>query len=270
MSFANFLKKNLAFFKLAVISNIEYRFNFLVDAVVQPSITSLIEVFLWLSIFKTSGQMEIAGYGQDYYLSYVLWATFLARIAASWMYEFRMIEDVESGSINSLLVRPISFYEYYLSQLLGYKFITTAISLIIPVAVILYFQLPTFFERIPLAILLVFYYLILVHSISFVISCLAFFLNKVHYFVTTKNFIFWLLTGELFPIDLVPETYRHYLLPLPFSSGVYIPTAYLTGRCGLELVIQGFLSITAGLVVVNALGAWLWNQGLKSYSGTGA
>jgi ABC-2 type transport system permease protein len=186
------------------------------------------------------------------------------------MYEFRMVEEVESGTINGLLTRPMSFYEYYLSQLMGYKLVTTALSLMVPIIAAQIFDLPTIFTRLPLAILLCLYYLILVHSISFVISCCAFFLNKIRSFTLVKNMALWVLTGELFPLDLMPPGWKEIFIAMPFASGVYIPVGYLTGRVGFEQMIQGFYSVTIAIVALSLFGAWFWKKGLQTYAGTGA
>jgi len=270
MLYATFWKRNLAFFKLAVLSNLEYRLNFFVDAIVQPTMSSIVEIVLWMSIFAGAQVSTIGGFSESHYIAYALWATFLARISSSWMYEFRMIDEVESGSINSLIVRPLSFYEYYLSQLLGYKSATTFFSLLIPITIFLIGDFPFYWERLPLALLLVFYYLILVHSMSFVVACCAFFLNRIHSLTMAKNLGLWLLSGELFPLDLLPESLKVIFISLPFSNGVYTPVGYLTGRIGIETLKNGFVSITVSLVIVNLIGFFIWRRGLKSYVGTGA
>jgi len=269
-SFVVFLRRNLAFAKLAIVSNLEYRLNYFVDALVQPILTTAIEMLLWTAVFTGAAALEINGFSKEYYLSYALWGAFFARIAASWMYEFRMIAEVESGTLNGLLVRPMSFYEYYFSQLMGYKFLTTALSLCVPFIAATAFDLPTHYSRVPVAILLCIYYLVLVHSISFIISCCAFHFNKIHSFTTAKNLLFWVLTGELFPLDLVPDPWRQILVDLPFASGVYIPVGYITGRLEYSTVQQGFVSVTIGIVVLNIIGAIMWRRGLKVYAGTGA
>lgn len=255
---------------MAITSNLEYRANYASDAVIQPSMTVLIELLLWTAVFRTAQTSTIAGFTMDHYLAYALWGAFFARIASSWMYEFRMIDEIESGSINSLLVRPVSFYEYYLSQLMGYKAITTAVSFLIPLVASFLLPWPVDLTRLPLAILLVSYYLFLVHSISFVISCCAFFLNRIHSFTVAKNLLLWTLTGDILPLDMMPEPFRSVLVALPFSSGVFLPVGYLTGRVELPAMMNGFVSVTVGLVVVNLFGAWLWRRGLDSYVGTGA
>jgi len=266
----DFWKRNLALFKLAVMTNLEYRFNFFTDALVQPLLGVVIELLLWKAIFATSGVATIAGFEESSYLAYSLWGPFFARIAVSWMYETRMIEEVASGSINSLIVRPISFYEYYLSQLMGYKVITTVVGLLIPVVASLYFKLPMQLERLPLALLLCFYYLLLVHTISFIISCCAFFFNRIHSFTVAKNILIFLFTGELVPIDMMPALMKEVMLMLPFSSGVFIPVAYIIGRADLGMVLNGFISVSVGLILFNLFAYWIWRKGLANYVGTGA
>jgi ABC-2 type transport system permease protein len=233
-------------------------------------VTTLIELTLWFSVFAASGKSEINGFALNYYVSYAMWATFVSRITSNWMYEFRMLEDVESGAINGFLVRPMSFFEYYASQFLGYKSITTATSFMIPVIVVLIFNIPTDFSRLPMALLLVFFYLFFLQLISFCVSTVAFHLTRVHSLTVAKNLCLWLLSGELLPLDLIAEPYRSTLLHLPFCSGVYLPVGYLTGRIGFDQVLIGFYSTAIGILLLSGVSVWAWRQGLKKYVGTGA
>tara|TARA_B110001454_G_scaffold106457_1_gene100207 strand:- start:47105 stop:47911 length:807 start_codon:yes stop_codon:yes gene_type:complete len=265
-----FFKRNLAFAKLGIQTNLEYRFNFLIDAVVQPAMTGSIEIFLWLALFAAVKTDTLNGFSKESYLAYVIWSSFIGRVAISWMYEHLMMEEIETGSINAIILRPMTFFEYYLSQLLGYKFIIYFCSMLVPLCVTLYFNLPTDLSRFPLITLLVFYYLIFVHAMSFLTACFAFFLNRVRSFTIVKNFTIYIMSGELFPLDLLPEFWKNLFLKLPFSSGVYIPVGYVTGRLGTDMVMQGFINTTIGLVVVLSISYFVWRKGLGSYSGTGA
>ncbi|MFZ3228637.1 MAG: ABC-2 family transporter protein [Pseudobdellovibrio sp.] len=269
-SFIAFWRRNLALCKLGIVSNLEYRFNFIVDAFVQPILTVGIEVLLWLAIFKTAESTQIGGFNREAYLAYAVWAPFLGRIAISWMYESMMVEEVGSGSINTILTRPLSFFEYYLSQMMGYKLITTLFSLAIPIFASYYFNLPVQYLKIPLALCLVIFYLFLVHTMSFIVSTLGFFLTRIRSFTLVKNLILWLLSGELVPIDLMPDALKKLFLLLPFSSGVYIPLAYITGRVEFDTVMLGFKNTAIGLVVCGTVAYFFWKRGLREYTGTGA
>lgn len=244
--------------------------NFLIDAVLQPVLSSVIEVTLWAAIITGMGQTELAGFGREYYLAYALWATFVGRITINWMYEFTMLDEIDTGRVNAILMRPISFYEFYLSQFVGYKLFTGLVGLGFPIGVCLFMGLPVEPARIPLMILSLLYYLIFVHTLSFCVACMAFFLNRAQSFTGIKNLAIWVLAGELIPLDLYPEPFKTWLIHSPFASGVYIPVGYVTGRIGTELFLQSLVSVTGGIAVMGCVGAYLWRKGLRAYTGTGA
>lgn len=270
MSFIAFWRRNLALANLGIVTNLEYRFNFIIDAFIQPILTVGIEVLLWLAIFKTAEQAHIGGFTREDYLAYATWAPFLGRITISWMYESMMVEEVASGSINTILSRPFSFFEYYLSQMMGYKAITTGFSLLVPLAASLIFDLPIHLSRLPLSLLLIMYYLILVHMMSFLVSIIGFYLTRVRSFTLLKNLTLLLLSGELVPIDLMPKDLANTLLALPFSSGVYIPLAYISGRGNIALLQSGFTNVSFAIIVLGVFCVFFWKRGVREYTGTGA
>lgn len=264
------IKRNLAFARLGIQTNLEYRFNFFIDAFVQPAMTAFIEIFLWFALFSALKTDTLNGFSKDSYLAYVIWASFIGRVSISWMYEHLMMDEIETGSINAIILRPMTFFEYYLSQLMGYKAITYFFSALMPFAVVIYFQLPTHIDRFPLMTLLVFYYLIFVHTLSFLTSCLAFYLNRVRSFTLAKNFSIYIMSGELFPLDILPTFWKTFFLNLPFASGVYLPVGYITGRIEIDMVLRGFFNTTVGLIITLLVAYIVWKRGLRSYSGTGA
>lgn len=236
----------------------------------QPVISSAIEVTLWASILKGIGTDTLGGFGRESYLAYALFATFVGRITTNWMYEFNMLDEIDSGRVNAILMRPISFYEFYLSQFVGYKTVVAAAGLAIPIVVCRVMGLPFEPSRIPLTLLACAFYLVFVHTLSFCVACMAFFLNRAQSFTGIKNLAIWVLAGELVPLDLYPEPFRTWLIHSPFASGVYVPVGYLTGRVGHDLMLSSFVSIAGGIVVVGLFARWLWQRGLHAYTGTGA
>lgn len=264
------MRRNLAAAKLAVLSQLEYRLNFAIDAVIQPTVSGLIEVTLWMAIIVSMGQTTLGGFTREYYLAYALFATFVGRVTTNWMYEFTMLDDIDSGRINSILVRPVSFYEFYLSQFVGYKLSVTLFSFIIPIGVCLWFKAPMHVERFPLVLALLIFYLVFAHTLSFCVACLAFFMNRAQSITGLKNLAIWVLAGEMIPLDLYPEPWKSLLIHSPFASGVYIPVGYLTGRFDSGLMWQSFVSVAIGIAATGLLGRLLWRSGVRSYTGTGA
>lgn len=268
----SFWRRNLAAARLAWIQQFEYRFNLFVDAILQPVLTATVEVALWFAMVSSIGDgTELAGFSKAHYLHYALWAAFVARISANWMYEFRMGEEIQSGTINVILTRPLSFYQFYLSQFMSYKVLTSMLSLLVP-AFVAHFLIPgpTDLSRLPLACVLILTYLVMAYNISFIVVCGAFHLNRISSITTAKNIAIWCFTGELFPIDLAPPAIKQILLKLPFSSGVYVPVGYITGRCDASLVLQSIAHVIVWAAVFGVIGQILWASSIKKYSGTGA
>lgn len=256
--------------RLAIQQQFEYRFNLAVDTTVVPVFLALVEMALWWAICTRSSTPLIAGFSRESYLAYALWAAFFARVQMSWLYESKMVNEVYSGSVNALLVRPVSFYEFYLGQFLGYKLMSAILSLWIPAVIVLLVPGTGDLSRLPLAILSLFFYLLLVHTISFAVAAFAFFYNRVNALTGVKNLTLWMVSGELFPLDLLPGRLKPVILALPFANGVYMPVGYLTGRIDVLTLAKGQISTAVGLLVMGAFGTWLWRRGLKSYTGTGA
>lgn len=251
-------------------SQLEYRFNFFSDVVMQPAMTCAIEALLWLALFAADDDGLIGGFGRDDYLAYVLWAAFMSRVASNWMYEFRMMREIETGSINALLTRPVSFFSAYLNQFLGYKVLTAVFSFWFPLLMTFVFVLPTDITRLPASLFLVLTYLVLLHQMSFCVSAMAFHVTKVTSLIVVKNFILWFLSGELVPIDLMPEPLRGIMLALPFCSAVYIPVGYITGRVGFDEVWRTWIGVVVAIVVMVPVCRIVWHRGLRAYVGTGA
>lgn len=268
----SFWQRNLAASKLAWIQQLTYRLNLFVDAALQPTLTASMEIALWYVMVSSIGSgNSLGGFSREYYLHYALWAAFFARISSNWMYESRMADEIQSGTINVILTRPLSFYEFYLSQFMSYKVLTSMLSLVVPAVVAMFFLPgPTDLSRLPLACLCVLFFLFFIFSLSFIVVCAAFRFNKVQSFTYAKNFAIWTLSGELFPIDLAPPAFRDFLLSLPFPAGVYVPVGYMTGRFGSGLVYFSMGRVAIGLVLASVLGAILWRRGMKTYVGTGA
>lgn len=233
-------------------------------------LSAAVEIGLWATILTVGNLGAVAGFERGAYLTYILWATFVARLTANWYYEMEMDEEIESGRINTILLRPISFYEYYLSQFLGYKLSTLAFSFAIPALVSLYFPTTVIWSRLLPMLALLFYYLVFTYTLSFCVACLAFRMTRVRAITAMKNMSLWLFTGELFPLDLVPEPFRHWMIASPVASGVYVPVGFLTGRLGWHEFQMGFVSITLGLVFLGCVAMMLWKSGVRSYIGTGA
>lgn len=264
-----FLKRNLAYIRLGSISRLGNRFDFVMIALVLPLLAYGIEAVFWLGIFDVSGQELVGGFTKAQYLTYLLWLTTQLG-GPNWRFERNLISEINSGAVNSLLVRPTSFYEFHLGQFLGLKLITLVTSLPFLLLIAYWLQLPLILSHLLPAICLGIAYLIMIYTVNFALACLAFSFEHVYSMNNTKNMILWAMAGELFPLDLLPSPLKEWFIRLPFSCGVYIPASYISGRISTELFLQGFVNVFIGTLIFGILARLLWKRGLRIYTGTGA
>lgn len=269
MSFVSFLKKNLACIKLGIRTRVTYPIDFFIGIVIIPICYFLVEAAFWTGVIQTSGNQLLGGFPLRYYLGYFLWLM-LQLGAVNWRFERAMISDINTGAVNALLLRPSSFYEYYLGQLIGQKVMVVLAMTPVVFLIAWTWNLPLIPERLPLALLMGFSYVILLFSLHFAVASMAFFFDHVYSLNNTKNMLIWFLTGELMPLDLLPSPIREIVIALPFSCGNYLPAAYLSGRITTEVFMRGFISLAIGGIVFGLIARFVWQRGLRSYSGTGA
>ncbi|MDP1836709.1 MAG: ABC-2 family transporter protein [Chlamydiales bacterium] len=236
---------------------------------VIPICQFLVEAAFWTGLINASGSELLAGFPARYYVGYFLYLM-LQLGAVNWRFEQTMIAEINSGAVNALLLRPSSFFEYHIGQLLGQKLITVLAMTPVITLIAWSWDLPFHIERLPAAILMGLCYVILLFSLHFAVAAMAFFFDHVYSLNNTKNMIIWLLSGELMPLDLLPSPIREFVIALPFSSGTYLPAAYLSGRIDTQAFMQGFVSLAIGGAFFALLALVAWKRGLRRYGGTGA
>ena len=269
MSFTTFWKRNQACVKLGIANRLAYPLNFFTGILFVPLCTFFVEAAFWIGLIHASGNPLLGGFPISYYLGYFLWLI-LQLGSINWSFERTMIAEINNGTVNSLLLRPSSFYEYHLGQLVGQKLIVAVTMVPVVFLIAWAWDLPFHLDRLPAAFLMGFLYIILIFSLHFAVASMAFFLDHVYSLNITKNMIIWFLTGELFPLDLMPSPYREWIIALPFSCGIYLPASYVSGRISTETFMQGFVSLFIGGIVFGLLARFIWRAGLRRYSGTGA
>lgn len=263
------LKKNLAYIKLGVINSLVYRFDFITGFILFPVIFYGIEAAFWLGIFQASGQATIGGYHLADYLAYLLW--FLTQFGSMNLRSERMmIEEVNSGAVNSILLRPTSYYEFQLGQFLGEKILKSTLMIPVILGIATWGDLPIHIERLWPAMAMGYCYLILLYTLNFCLASLSFFFENIYNINLTKNMVLWFLTGELIPLDLFPPWLHDVLIRLPFAGGIYLPAGYVSGRVPLDQFLFGFVSIAAGILFFGFMARIIWKRGLRHYTGTGA
>ena len=86
------------------------------------------------------------------------------------------------------------------------------------------------------------------------------------YIVTTLNYF---ISGQMFPLDLLPSTGRQILKVLPFQYMAYFPAAVFLGKIRGDALWQGLLMEAGWAIALCVLAHTLYRIGLRRYSAYG-
>ena len=100
-------------------------------------------------------------------------------------------------------------------------------------------------------------------------GCIGFWMLEVTsllYVVNTLNFF---VSGQMFPLDLLPPFWANFLKAMPFQYLAYFPASVLLGKVSGSALIYGLLIEVVWAAVFICLSRWLYRLGLRHYSAFG-
>jgi ABC-2 type transport system permease protein len=105
--------------------------------------------------------------------------------------------------------------------------------------------------------------------IAFCFGLLAFWFLEIQGFVILSFAVETLLSGQVFPLDLMPPGLFELSRWLPFYYQAYFPVAIASGRIGPDEVQSGMLIGSAWVVLFGIGGRLLWQAGLRRHTAVG-
>jgi ABC-2 type transport system permease protein len=257
-------------FAMGLQAGIVYRWNFLMRVVFSMLQLAVVTV-TWRAIY--GNKSEIAGRSFEELMSYFLTITLANYFISAFNEDYQIGEEIRSGTINQFLTKPIDYFGYRITLFFANRAVTGAI-VIVPVLVCLPLIadfLPQHAElwRWAAAIPAFFLSAVIQFCIAFCFGLLAFWFLEIQGFVILSLAVETALSGQMFPLDLLPESWLAVAHGLPFFYQAYFPAAIATGRIGGEDILSGFL-IQIGWVAIFILGGrMLWNRGLRRHTAVG-
>lgn len=191
--------------------------------------------FIWYTIYGQGTQTSINGYSYESVIMYTIMATVTVNLYALGT-EFLIAEEVSSGQIVNNFVRPISYVKRLIAEGVG-RVLYNLVFLLVPVsaAIVAYSYVTHFDAGITLesatlyAVSLVFS-IALNFMISFMIGLAAFYVNYIWGFLMLRGAVMMLVTGQLFPLNFLPEGIVALLKMTPFYYMNFGPVSILLNR----------------------------------------
>ncbi|MDG1875136.1 MAG: ABC-2 family transporter protein [Mariniblastus sp.] len=272
------------FFKISINERLIYRADFMLGTLMR-FLPTLTQIFLWWAIYdviSTPGGTgtsagpdgEIAGYKYGDMVAYYL-MVIISRAFSSMPGLTRGIANqIRNGEVKKFLIQPVDMQGCLLMQRIAHKLVYYLIATL-PFALVFYMCGDFFIDGWPSADVLVVFFASLVFSFLlgfYLESCIGligfWFLE-----VTSLTFIYmlmnFLLSGHMFPLDLLPGAIRSIVDFLPFKYLAYFPAAVFLGKVEGAEMYYGLAVEIAWVFFFIVLSRVLWWRGIKRYAGFG-
>lgn len=269
------------FFLIALHERMVYRGDFMLGTLMR-FLPTLTQIFLWWAIYDVvtgdgHGDGQIAGYRFGDMVAYYLLVTISRAFSSMPGLTGGIAKQVRSGEVKKFLIQPVDMIGFLLIQRMAHKLVYYWIAAI-PFAIVFFLCRGFFLEGWPsLPVMLVFVSsLMLSFLLGFFLECclglLSFWLLE----VTSLSFIYmllsFLLSGHMFPLELLPDTplnVRALVDFLPLKYLAYFPAAVFLGRMEWEAMCRGLWIEMAWVVFFAMWARVLWWRGVRRYSGFG-
>lgn len=262
------LRKWRAIFSIYFQDGIAYRASGLIW-ILTDLVTAVTMPLVWAS--ANSGKQPIQGFTTANFVLYYLCLLLLGSFITSHiMWELAM--EIKEGQFSNMLVRPVSFYQFTFLRNLSWRIIRTALFL--PFFLLLIWLYRGFLGDAHVFLGWEFWAsLILGHFVSFttvmMMSMLALFTQEAMSIFELYYVPMLFLSGQLFPISVMPpwaQTLGH-LLPFYYTTGA--PTEILIGRTSGTQALQVLGMQFLWVLIAYGVSRVLWAKGLRYYTGVG-
>lgn len=243
--------------RLSLKSALQFRANYAL-IVLSVVISAAVEIALWSLVMKDRGQ--VAGFGINELLIYLVIANITAMISVNWESVLNFSEEIRSGRVSRHLLKPMSLFHVTTADWLASK-IPVFLG-IVPVYVALGWFWPVLFQPsltdIALYILGLAVSLWLCAEIYFLIMISAFWIADNAGIAIAFNVFRWGFIGAAFPLSFYPKWLVDILDATPLPYLAYYPTLMLMGRLPVKIFLLKTAFALAICVAHTVLRRLIW------------
>lgn len=265
------MKKYFTVFQLSFQNEFTYRLNFILWRF-RNVLRILMTYFLWNSIFS---QNKIAfGYTHEQMMAYVFLVLIVNTFVIAAPSNDNIGGEIGNGDLSNYLVKPVNYLGYWLTRDWASKVLNIIFAIGEIGILFIFFRPELNFTNSPLVLLLGIIACILASLIYYQITKLAVMVS----FWNPENtwglmflflVLFEILSGTLFPLNILPLVGQNLLKFTPFPYMVYLPIEILIGKFNLIETIQILLFSLSWLMMGYLLVNKMFRAGVKIYSANG-
>ena len=258
--------------KLVWIEKMTYRVNFSLE-ILSSVVSSVILVFLWLAIYRSSSSRAIGEYSVADMVTYLLVGGVINNFLLTAASNTEMSQCIRDGTLSSLLLKPLSPHGLWLFRDIGDKSFLFLMGLIGYAAVFMFFGgyllLPASLAHFLVFLCSVALAGLLQFLLFEALSLLAFWIENTAGIKFTIRVVMEVLGGAIIPISLFPPFLERLFLLLPFPFLVYFPMRVYLGKISLDATALELGKEAAWIAVLGLLNLALWKRGIRQYVSMG-
>jgi ABC-2 type transport system permease protein len=243
-----------------------YRIEFLFEILGSAFVPAAIQWVLWYALFEIGGANEVAGMSYVDMVHYTLASLLFTQIRGG-DHDFELQEMIRTGQLSNYMLRPVSVVEFVYIRGVAPRLFLAGLCLL--AGLVSSYWLEVSPVRMVGAMMLALLGNIIHYQIGAMLSTTAFYWEEAFSVLMVKNMIVSLLSGELIPLNLFPESLQWIWKSLPFYLYVFGPTQYALGHwTHAEFLAQigiAFLWIGACWIGIRLT----WGLGIRRYLSLG-
>lgn len=243
-----------------------YRWEFFIEVLGSAFVPAALQLILWFALFDLSGKSTLQGYTYTEMIHYTLMSVLFSQIRGG-NHDFELQEMIRSGQLSQYLLRPVSAVEFVYIRGVAPKILISLISLIVGIFVCFWLGQSPF--NMFLGMLLALLGNIIHYQLGAMLACTAFYWEEAFSVLMVKNLIVGLLSGEMIPLNLIPESFAWTWKYTPFYLYVFGPAQIALGRWGMMESMQHFGIALCWLLFFWGMVKVTWAIGLKRYQSLG-
>ncbi|HEX8297031.1 MAG TPA: ABC-2 family transporter protein [Chthoniobacteraceae bacterium] len=259
------------FFDIGLQNTFVYRWNFLLRSVfgIVPLIGT---VYLWQAVFATKGG-TISGYDYSGMIFYFLLTVFVDQLITPTEDEWQIAAEIRDGKISAYLIKPMNYLGYRLALYTSYRLLYIVVVIVPIIGLAWIFREHLRFPEHGVTWLAFAASTLMAAGIQFFIAyslaMIAFWVLEISTIVFISYSFEYFLSGQVFPLDIMPGWMQGFLHWSPFTYEIFFPVQVCMERVKGVALAEG-LCIQAGwLVITFGLAQLLWSRGVRKYQAVG-
>lgn len=266
------MKKYLRIFKISFEEEFAYRLNFILWRF-RNVLQILLTYFLWSTVYTDPGKV-IFGYDRARILTYIFGIMLVRAIVMS-ARTMDVRNDISTGDLSNYLIKPLNYFKYFFTRDIASKVLNLSFAAIEFILLFLILKPPFIFQVNPISIL---GFIVAIILAMFLYSLILFIVSTIPFWVPELGWgsqflvavvVVEMLSGSIFPINILPTYLQSIFMATPFPYLVYFPIEVYLGNVSGFSLLGGLLVSGAWVGVLGILLNIIWKKGLKVYQAFG-